>query len=106
MALIDTLEDGTSLLRLQPQTGRTHQLRLHLQTVGLPIVGDRAYAAGAESTTGFTRTDAPLCLHAHTLGFHHPNTDQWVALTAPLPDHFGAHAADAMLRSTGLHSSI
>ena len=106
VALISTLEDGTSLLRLQPQTGRTHQLRLHLQTVGLPIVGDGAYAAGAETTTGFTRTDAPLCLHAHTLGFHHPDTDQWVALTTPLPDHFGARAADALLRSPGLSSPV
>jgi tRNA pseudouridine32 synthase / 23S rRNA pseudouridine746 synthase len=53
------------LCRLEPQTGRTHQLRVHLQHIGHPIVGDRLY--------GLANDDAPrLMLHASGLKFLHP----------------------------------
>lgn len=83
--LVRTFSDGTSLLELQPRTGRTHQIRLHLQTVGLPIVGDSVYAHQIEVPAGFTQATDALCLHAHRLGLHHPATGEWTLFEAPAP---------------------
>jgi tRNA pseudouridine32 synthase / 23S rRNA pseudouridine746 synthase len=58
-------QSAQSLCRLEPQTGRTHQLRVHLQHIGHPIVGDKLY--------GLPNDDAPrLMLHASSLEFTHP----------------------------------
>lgn len=62
-------------------TGRTHQIRVHLASAGLPILGDRLY--GGES---YRR----IMLHAHRLAFPHPLTGQVLTVTAPLPENFGA----------------
>lgn len=88
--LIEDLKDGTSLLDVRPRTGRTHQIRLHLKTAGLPIIGDSAYAENAQTDLGLTRTDQPLCLHAHRLGVHHPATGSWMEFVAQVPEHFTA----------------
>jgi 23S rRNA pseudouridine1911/1915/1917 synthase len=64
---------------LQLDTGRTHQLRVHLQGIGHPIVGDVAYGGPS-----FER----LCLHAHTLALPHPRSGAPVHASAPLPDAF------------------
>jgi len=90
--LLGALSDGTSLLEVWPRTGRTHQIRLHLQTAGLPIVGDAAYADRSATSAGFTQANAPLCLHAHGIGFPHPVTGEWVEFSAPVPQHFGPEA--------------
>jgi tRNA pseudouridine32 synthase / 23S rRNA pseudouridine746 synthase len=68
-----------SLCRLEPQTGRTHQLRVHLQHIGHPIVGDRLY--------GQPHEDAPrLMLHASSLKFAHPaDADKLIELNSPPP---------------------
>jgi tRNA pseudouridine32 synthase / 23S rRNA pseudouridine746 synthase len=68
-----------SLCRLEPQTGRTHQLRVHLQHIGHPIVGDRLY--------GKLNDDAPrLMLHASRLKFAHPaDADKLIELNSPPP---------------------
>ncbi|MFA5286965.1 MAG: RluA family pseudouridine synthase [Candidatus Omnitrophota bacterium] len=66
-----------SLLELKPFTGRTHQLRVHLDFIGHPILGDDKYGKGNE----FTR----LALHAKTLGFTHPRTGKFVEFKAPIP---------------------
>lgn len=55
-------------VRLQPLTGRTHQLRLHMASIGHPILGDRLY--GEESSAG------RLCLHASSLMFRHAESDE------------------------------
>ncbi len=69
-----------SEVALEPVTGRTHQLRVHLLAIGHPIVGDRLYAA---ETTGAA---APrLMLHAERLAFVHPATDREVAFASPAP---------------------
>ncbi len=57
---------NTSRVALEPITGRTHQLRLHMQALGHPIVGDTLYDGNAEGQS------ARLLLHAHTLDFTHP----------------------------------
>jgi len=66
-------------VRLTPQTGRSHQLRVHMLSLGHPILGDQIYAPE-------TLADHPrLMLHAETLALHHPVTGAWVSFTAPLP---------------------
>jgi len=60
-----------SLLELEPITGRTHQLRLHLQAIKHPIVGDKLYG-----TNNSSNNPQRLCLHAHALTIPHPDSGQ------------------------------
>lgn len=69
-----------TLLELEPQTGRTHQLRVHLAHLGHPILGDARYGVAGH----FPRQ----ALHAHRLGFEHPRTGRWVEFVSPLPEDF------------------
>jgi len=67
-------------LRLKLQTGRTHQIRVHMVHLGHPVVGDPVY--------GPRRCPWQLagqCLHARRLGFRHPRTGEWLTFEAPLP---------------------
>ena len=86
-----------SLLRLKLETGRTHQLRLHLAHLGCPIIGDRLYgrAEGGQKESGdpFPR----LLLHAARLSLGQPTTGQPLNLTAPPPALFGRAANGATL---------
>jgi tRNA pseudouridine32 synthase / 23S rRNA pseudouridine746 synthase len=66
-----------SLVYLQPITGRTHQLRIHCQFWGHPILGDQLYYPGC--------TSARLMLHAETLTFAHPRSTIELSLQAPVP---------------------
>lgn len=70
---------GTTRLELQPVTGRTHQLRVHLQAIGHPIVGDSLYAPPGAASSG------RLLLHASALQLQHPTTGQPLALSAEVP---------------------
>lgn len=69
----------TSRVELEPLTGRTHQLRVHMQALGHPILGDTLYGGTTEGNA--TR----LLLHAHTLCFKHPVSGKLLELTSPLP---------------------
>ena len=69
----------TTRLELQPITGRTHQLRVHLQAIGHPIVGDSLYAPPDETAAG------RLMLHATTLQLQHPTTGQPLTLSSGAP---------------------
>ena len=71
---------GTTRLQLEPLTGRTHQLRVHLAAIGHPIVGDPLYA----SPEGLVLAPR-LLLHACALSFKHPVTGQPVSLSHPAP---------------------
>jgi tRNA pseudouridine32 synthase/23S rRNA pseudouridine746 synthase len=64
---------------LSPLTGRSHQLRVHMLSLGHPILGDPIYA------TGQARAFARLMLHAGKLGLHHPKTGAWTEFTADDP---------------------
>ena len=75
---------NTALVRLIPHTGRTHQLRVHMAYAGTPILGDWLYGKRCEAI------DRPL-LHAHTLAFTHPITQEPMQFTAPMPDDFRAY---------------
>lgn len=72
--------DGeTTRLRLSPLTGRSHQLRVHMQAIGHPILGDPFYATGPA-------LDAPrLMLHAERLGLRHPDGGAPIELFSPCP---------------------
>ena len=73
-----TVQARTTRLRLQPLTGRTHQLRLHCaHHLGLncPIVGDFFYGNGEDGT--------PMLLHATDLAFHHPQNGEWLQFHSP-----------------------
>lgn len=73
-----------SLVRLTPKTGRTHQLRVHLATLGYPIVGDTMYGGRIYEEEGF-RLDRQA-LHAQQITFTHPGTLKEMTLEAPLPE--------------------
>ena len=83
---------GTSLLRLRLDTGRTHQIRVHLRAIGHPVCGDPEY--GTAGVLGLTRQ----FLHAARLAFEHPFTGQRVDVCSPLP----ADLRDALARAERL----
>ncbi len=72
-----------SLVELNLETGRTNQIRVHMATIGHPVVGDRKYGHGNESSP----IDR-LCLHARTLEFIHPMTEKKVRFEASTPKEF------------------
>lgn len=79
---------GATLCHVRLETGKTHQIRIHLAERGNPLVGERVYVRDAERA-GMRLIDSPrLLLHAATLGIEHPVTGARVELEAPLPEDF------------------
>ncbi len=74
---------GYTYLRCRLETGRTHQIRVHMAHIGHPILGDMVYGH-KKPELGLTGQ----CLHARALRFLHPTTGEIVELTCPLPDYF------------------
>ncbi len=74
-----------SCVELAPQTGRTHQLRVHLATMGCPILGDAAYGGKKVGVLGDVVMPRVM-LHAAVLGFLHPVTQRPMEFAAPMPD--------------------
>lgn len=72
-----------SLVELNLETGRTNQIRVHMQSVGHPVIGDRKYGHGNE----YSPVDR-LCLHAKVLEFIHPMTETKVRFEAAMPKEF------------------
>ena len=70
-----------SQLNIQLETGRTHQIRRHAQQAGFPLIGDRRYGGLAGKLW------PRLCLHAHSLEFIHPATQEQTKIQSPLPDN-------------------
>ncbi len=70
-----------SWLEVRPETGRTHQIRVHLATIGLPIVGDPVYGRKGRAKDSLDRP----ALHAEVLGFRHPRSGEDLRFCAPLP---------------------
>jgi 23S rRNA pseudouridine1911/1915/1917 synthase len=73
-----------ALLRVSLETGRTHQIRVHMQAIGHPVVGDHAY--GGPIRFGLTRQ----FLHAERLAFVHPLTGAEIDVSSPLPEDLAA----------------
>lgn len=74
---------GYSFVRLKLETGRTHQIRVHMAYLGHPVAGDPLY--GSEDRFGIL---SGQCLHAGLLGFTHPESGERIRLEAPLPEYF------------------
>lgn len=73
-----------SLVELSPETGRTHQIRVHLKSVGHPVVSDEFYA-GRKTARNDRKWCPRLFLHAQYLGFFHPETGKWMEFNSELP---------------------
>jgi 23S rRNA pseudouridine1911/1915/1917 synthase len=81
---------GATLCEVQLETGKTHQIRIHLAERGHPLVGERVYVRDYESR-GLRPLPSPrLLLHAATLGFAHPTNQEPVGFESPLPEDFQA----------------
>ena len=75
--------DKYTLLEINIETGRTHQIRVHLSHIGYPIIGDYTYSNGKNEFGVIGQ-----CLHAKCLEFKHPVTGKEMKLEAPLPEYF------------------
>jgi 23S rRNA pseudouridine1911/1915/1917 synthase len=84
--------NATTLMEAQIHTGRTHQIRVHFQFIGHPLVGDETYGARPNARLKeLTNYAAPrVMLHAKNLSFVHPRTQQPMNFEAPLPKDFKA----------------
>ena len=90
---VTPLNDNYCLLDVALETGRTHQIRVHLSHITYPIVGDRVYGGRRQLRSGLTEAqrqaigDFPRqALHAYALGFVHPSTGEDVEVTTPIPE--------------------
>lgn len=72
-------------IKLKLETGRTHQIRVHMSYIGHPVVGDEVYANPKNNPFKFLKGQ---CLHAKTIGFIHPTTKEYMEFTSPLPEYF------------------
>lgn len=84
---------GTTRLKVKLETGRTHQIRVHMAHIRHPLVGDPIYGGRMQRIKGMSEAMREVlrqfkrqALHAYMVGFTHPVTDEWVELTAELPD--------------------
>jgi 23S rRNA pseudouridine1911/1915/1917 synthase len=84
LRLLENL-DGATLIECRLETGRTHQIRIHLAEEGHPLVGERVYTKGY---TGRLISAPRLMLHAFELGFEHPATGAPLHFEAPMPADF------------------
>jgi 23S rRNA pseudouridine1911/1915/1917 synthase len=88
---------GYSFCRIQPRTGRTHQIRVHLASIGCPVVADKIYSGRDCLRLGDVAPEQALdptgdeylinrqALHAYRIRFRHPMREEWVEISAPLP---------------------
>jgi len=86
---------GFSLIEIEPKTGRTHQIRVHLAHIGYPVVGDPTYGGRSRAFRSTTVSQAARtalqklsrqALHAQLLGFIHPSTAEYMEFSAPIPE--------------------
>jgi 23S rRNA pseudouridine1911/1915/1917 synthase len=90
----ESFGDVASLVRCNLETGRTHQIRVHMTHIGHPLLGDGVYGAGFKSSLSRLSNVARMAvkalkgqaLHAETLGFEHPRTGKKLRFSAPLPE--------------------
>ena len=81
--VLEQYDKGVSLIKCTLETGRTHQIRVHMASIGHPLLGDQIY--------GFKKQKFKIegqALHAKTLGFIHPSTGEYIEFTSDLPEYF------------------
>ena len=99
--------DGNSftLLRCQLETGRTHQIRVHMASVGHPLLGDAVYGGANTRFEAKHRTSITgQCLHAGELHLTHPRTGEEMQFTAPMPQNM-QHIVDILFKNDGLEEN-
>ena len=80
--VIDEYKDFTHLA-LKLETGRTHQIRVHMSYIGHPVAGDSVY--GPKKVIQYLEGQ---CLHAGLIGFKHPRTREYIEIESELPEYF------------------
>lgn len=81
--VLEQYDKGVSLIKCTLETGRTHQIRVHMASIGHPLVGDQTY--------GYKKQKFKIegqALHAKTLGFIHPTTGEYIEFTSDFPEYF------------------
>lgn len=81
--VLNHLNHQINHIECQLETGRTHQIRVHMTSIGHPLLGDTIY--GPQKAYPGTQGQ---CLHARVLGFIHPSTGEYMEFEAPVPDYF------------------
>ncbi len=81
--VLNRYKEKYTLLEINIETGRTHQIRVHLSHIGYPIIGDNTYSNG-KNEWGIVGQ----CLHAKALDFKHPITGKDIHIEAPIPEYF------------------
>jgi 23S rRNA pseudouridine1911/1915/1917 synthase len=71
-----------SVIEIEPETGRTNQIRIHFKSIGHPLVGERKFAFAKDYKLKFRRA----ALHSHKIGFEHPVTGKPLVFTTPMPE--------------------
>ena len=84
------MSDKFSLLKCRLETGRTHQIRVHMAHIGRPVVGDSVYAKKTADLGG-------QLLHACKVGFIHPTTGEQMEFISPLPEYFSSYLTKSRL---------
>ncbi len=93
--VIESLHDGiASLVECRLETGRTHQIRVHMTHKGHSLLGDPSYGSANTKTLRSLEPDVRECitnftrqaLHSHHIGFFHPVTEEWMEFDAPMPE--------------------
>jgi 23S rRNA pseudouridine1911/1915/1917 synthase len=78
--------EGYTLIKCRLETGRTHQIRVHMRYIGHSLVGDPLYGPRKTYKSVFGQF-----LHAKSLGFEHPTTGEWIEFESALPKEFEAY---------------
>jgi len=94
--VVDRQFDDCSLLTVRLETGRTHQIRVHLAAIDHPVIGDRTYSTKTTATTS-----PRIFLHARSVEFVHPDSGDVLAVEAPLPADLKSVLDDLIARSSG-----
>ncbi len=79
---------GYAYIRVSLETGRTHQIRVHMDYIGHPIIGDEVY--GVRKRNSKTSSLRGQCLHSKLLGFTHPRSGDYIEIESELPEYFRA----------------
>ena len=80
---------GACYVECRLETGRTHQIRVHLSSIGHPLLGDELYGGGnTDFEKKYKKVLEGQCLHAKYIAFEHPERGKWVEFDSELPDYF------------------